>query len=102
VLIFDKLVAVKQSKGYRTGAAGTPYLHNEKAGRVSGLLPQLLNVIDETGAARLVADPQWGMQEKFDGRRLMLRKVGTTVEGINKLGLVVSVAGGIVKTCGSG
>ncbi|CQD02112.1 DNA ligase [Mycobacterium europaeum] len=92
VRIFDKLVAEKQSKGYTTGAAGTPYLHNEKAGRVSGLLPQLLNVIDETGAARLVADPQWGMQEKFDGRRLMLRKVGTTVEGINKLGLVVSVA----------
>lgn len=91
VRIFDKLVAEKQSKGYTTGAAGTPYLHDEKAGRVSGLLPQLLNVIDET-AAHLLADPQWVMQEKFDGRRLMLRKVGATVEAINKLGLVVSVA----------
>lgn len=92
VRIFDKLVAEKQSKGYTTGTAGTPYLHDEKAGRVSGLLPQLLNVIDETAAAHLLADPQWVMQEKFDGRRLMLRKVGATVEGINKLGLVVSVA----------
>lgn len=39
-----------------------------------------------------MADPQWVMQEKFDGRRLMLRKVGASVEGINKLGLIVGVA----------
>lgn len=90
--IFDKLVAEKQSKGYTEGADGTPYLQSEKAGRVSGLLPQLLNVIDEREAVRLVGDPRWVMQEKFDGRRLILRKVGTAVEGINKLGLVVSVA----------
>ena len=32
------------------------------------------------------------MQEKFDGRRMMLRKNGETVEAINKLGLVVGVA----------
>lgn len=92
VRIFDQLVAQKQSKGYTTGAAGTPYLHDEKAGRVSGLLPQLLNVIDQTAVANVVVDPHWVMQEKFDGRRLMLRKVGAAVEGINKLGLVVSVA----------
>ncbi|MBY0285526.1 MAG: WGR domain-containing protein [Mycobacteriaceae bacterium] len=90
--VFDKLVSEKQSKGYTEGAGGTPYLHSEKAGRVSGLLPQLLNVIDEREAARLVADPRWVMQEKFDGRRLILRKDGAAVEGINKLGLVVSVA----------
>lgn len=91
VRMFDKLVSEKQSKGYTQGAAGTPYLQSEKAGRVSGLLPQLLNVVDEREAARLVADPRWIMQEKFDGRRLILRKVGAAVEGINKLGLVVSV-----------
>lgn len=90
--VFEKLVADKQSKGYTAGADGTPYLHSEKAGRVSGLLPQLLNVIDESDAARVVGSPQWVMQEKFDGRRLILRKVGDAVEGINKLGLVVAVA----------
>lgn len=90
--IFEKLVADKQSKGYTEGADGTPYLQSEKAGRVSGLLPQLLNVIDEREAFRLLGDPRWVMQEKFDGRRLILRKVGDAVEGINKLGLVVSVA----------
>ena len=89
--VFAKLVADKQSKGYTAGADGTPYRHSANAGRVSGLLPQLLNTIDEADAARLVGDPQWVMQEKFDGRRLMLRKVGDAVEGINKLGLIVSV-----------
>lgn len=92
VRIFDKLVSEKQSKGYTVGASGTPYLHSEQAGRVSGVLPQLLNVISDTEADRIMADPQWVMQEKFDGRRLMLRKVGASVEGINKLGLIVGVA----------
>lgn len=92
VRIFEKLVSEKRSKGYTDGADGTPYLHSEKAGRVSGLLPQLLNVLDEGEAVRLAADPRWVMQEKFDRRRLTLRRVGTDVEGINKLGLVVSVA----------
>lgn len=94
--IFEKVLSDKRSKGYTEGATGTPYLHSENAGRVSGLLPQLLNVIDEREVARIVADPLWVMQEKFDGRRLMLRKVGAAVEGINKLGLVVSVAAPIV------
>jgi len=99
--IFDKLVSEKQSKGYTEGADGTPYLQSEKAGRVSGLLPQLLNVIDEREAARLMADTRWIMQEKFDCRRLILRKVGVAVEGINKLGLVVSVAAPIAAACSS-
>lgn len=90
--IFEKLVADKQSKGYTAGVDGTPYRHSANAGRVSGLLPQLLNVISETAAARVVGDPRWLMQEKFDGRRLILRKIGDYVEGINKLGLMVSVA----------
>ncbi|MGJ6127276.1 WGR domain-containing protein [Mycolicibacterium sp. Y3] len=92
VRIFDKLVSEKRSKGYTEGASGTPYLHSDQAGRVSGVLPQLLNVLSDTEVDRIVADPQWVMQEKFDGRRLMLRKVGASVEGINKLGLIVGVA----------
>lgn len=95
VRIFNKLVSEKRSKGYTVGASGTPYLHSEQAGRVSGVLPQLLNVISDTEVDRIVADPQWVMQEKFDGRRLMLRKAGGAVEGINKLGLIVGVAAAI-------
>ena len=97
VKVFDKLVAGKKSKGYTEGEDGTPYHHTEKAGQVSGLLPQLLNTIDDRAVARVVNDPSWLMQQKYDGRRLMLRKSGQVVEGINKLGLVVAVAAPIAQ-----
>ena len=97
VKVFDKLVAGKKSKGYTEGEDGEPYRHTDKAGQVSGLTPQLLNTIDDLEVARIVNDPIWLMQEKFDGRRLMLRKTGETIEGINKLGLVVAVASPIAQ-----
>ncbi len=97
--IFDKLVLSKTSKGYIPGEAGTPYQYTDKdtANKVSGLLPQLLNVIDEAEARRMSADAGWCMQQKFDGRRMMLRKTGGTVEAINKLGGVVGVSASIVS-----
>ena len=39
----------------------------------------------------LLIDPLYCAQEKHDGKRLMLRKQGTAVEGINRRGLIVSV-----------
>ncbi len=98
LMIFDKLVRETKAKGYTEGAAGTPYQHSDKASQISGLLPQLLNSIDEVEVARLTSNPSWGMQEKKDGRRLLLRKEGDVIEGINKKGLVVGVAESVVKT----
>jgi bifunctional non-homologous end joining protein LigD len=96
VAIFDKLVASKQAKGYSPGEDGTPY--QSDAGRqASGLLPQLLNTIDDAQVREAISDPGWVMQEKLDGRRLMLRKTGTVVEGINKLGLVINLPTTLVK-----
>ena len=93
--IFTKLVNEKQAKGYTEGAAGTPYQLNVNK-VAADVKPQLLNTIDERQAAALVGDPAWMMQEKMDGRRLILRKTGTAVEGINKLGVIVAVAQPIV------
>ena len=84
--IYDKLIREKIAKGYTAGADGTPYQHSEK--QASGVLPQLLNAIDEPQLDALLDDRQHVMQEKHDGRRLMLQKSGNTVTGINKLGLV--------------
>jgi len=98
LMIFEKTVKEKKAKGYTEGPDGTPYQHTENQSQVSGLMPQLLNSIDEAEVARLTSNPSWAMQEKKDGRRLMLRKSGDVVEGINKLGLVVSVAEPIVQT----
>jgi bifunctional non-homologous end joining protein LigD len=98
LMIFDQLVNEKKAKGYTEGANSTPYLNTTKASQVSGLLPQLLNAIDEAQVARLVSDPRWAMQEKKDGRRLLLRKEDSVVTGINKLGLTVGVPETVVHT----
>jgi bifunctional non-homologous end joining protein LigD len=93
--IFDKLVAGKESKGYTRGEDGTPYQNSGSERRSSGLLPQLLNVAGKSDLDRIIADPAWCLQEKLDGRRMMVRKSGDTVEAINKLGLVVSISDAI-------
>lgn len=96
--IFERLVREKRAKGYTEGANGTAYQHTGNGDRVSGLLPQLLNAIDEAEAARLVSDPRWAMQEKKDGKRLLLRKEAGVVTGINKLGLTIGVPETVVRT----
>ena len=71
-----KLVSEKKAKGYTEGPDGTPYQNTPKEDRVTGLLPQLLNPIDEQEVKRLLKDPAWAMQEKLDGRRVLVRKTG--------------------------
>jgi len=87
--VFDKLVKEKKTKGYTEAPEGTPYRHAEPT--VSGLVPQLLNPIEEDPALRLLRDDAWCLQEKKDGRRLLLRKEGDHVTGINRKGLVVGL-----------
>jgi bifunctional non-homologous end joining protein LigD len=89
--IYDKLVAEKTAKGYTPGVDGTPYQHTDKAHAASGVHCQLLNPIEEDQVGGLLADPAYWMQEKHDGRRLLVRKQGETVTGINRLGLVVAL-----------
>jgi bifunctional non-homologous end joining protein LigD len=85
--IFDKIVAEKMSKGYTTAASGTPYVGTDKAGKVSGLLPQLLNVIDDLTLELCLNNNIHCAQEKFDGRRTMVRKA-SSVDGVNKKGIL--------------
>ncbi len=89
--IYDKLVRDKTAKGYTPGESGTPYQDSGQEAQASGILPQLLNAIEAPEAARLIQDSRWLMQEKFDGRRLLIRRSATGVEGINRNGLVVAL-----------
>jgi bifunctional non-homologous end joining protein LigD len=89
--IYDKLIAEKTAKGYTPGADGTPYQGTDKANAATGIHCQLLNPIDESDADRLIADPAWWMQEKHDGRRLLIRKQDGAITGINRLGLTVAL-----------
>ncbi|MEX0774651.1 MAG: WGR domain-containing protein [Phycisphaeraceae bacterium] len=89
--IFDKLVAEKTAKGYSPGADGTPYQQTDRESRATGILPQLLNAIDQTQALRLIADDAWAMQEKLDGKRILIQKADQVVTGINRSGLSVAL-----------
>ncbi len=88
---YDKLVREKMAKGYTPGENGTPYQHSDKADRVTGILPQLLNPIDYGEVKRLLRNPAWCLQEKFDGKRTLLQKKGDTVTAINRKGLVIGL-----------
>jgi bifunctional non-homologous end joining protein LigD len=89
--IFAQLVREKTAKGYTPGESGTPYQHTEQAGRSTGLVPMLLNPIEATEVGPLLADPEWCLQEKFDGRRLLIEKAGDRVVGCNRRGLAISL-----------
>lgn len=90
--VFQRLVKEKTAKGYTVGEDGTPYHGTENAGRNTGIRPQLLNPIDETEVEAYLDDSAFWMQEKFDGKRMLLHKVGDgTIEGINRRGLNVAI-----------
>jgi bifunctional non-homologous end joining protein LigD len=97
--IFDKLVAEKKGKGYTEGEGCTPYTGATDK-QASGVVPQLLNPIEEEQIEALIANDDWCAQEKFDGRNRLLRVAPAAmrtvpgvceVQGINKLGLVVGI-----------
>lgn len=88
---FDKLVAEKMGKGYTTGESGTAYQDTPNEASYTGVLPQLLNPVDESELERLLSDPAWVMQEKHDGERRMVSNVGGEFFGINRKGLRVAL-----------
>jgi bifunctional non-homologous end joining protein LigD len=93
---FTKLVNEKKSKGYAEGEAGTPYQHAEQQNRVTQILPQLLNPIEESELDSLLGDDNWCAQEKHDGKRIRIRKEGAAIHGINKKGLIVGLPSPVV------
>ena len=64
---------------------------SKDSGEDSGIRCQLLNPVEEVEITRLLTDDRYCLQEKHDGRRLMVRKRGDEITGINRRGLVVSV-----------
>lgn len=89
--IYEKLISEKMAKGYTSGQNGTPYQHTDREAQVSGIECQLLNAIDESEVARLVNNSAFAMQEKYDGKRTLVRQLITGTDGINRKGLIVSL-----------
>jgi bifunctional non-homologous end joining protein LigD len=95
--IFDALVRSKLAKGYTPGESGTPYEGTSSEKRSTGILPQLLNQIKESEVAGLVADQAFFMQEKKDGKRVLIRKESGDVTGINRKGLAIGLPEPVAK-----
>lgn len=100
--VYDKLVASKVSEGYTTGESGVAFQGSENEQRISGLLPQLLNPIDEDELEAFLEDDRHVGQQKHDGERRMLRAVaGVEVVGINRKGLTVPLPVPVVESVAS-
>jgi bifunctional non-homologous end joining protein LigD len=95
--IYDRLVQEKTSKGYTPGEDGTPYQHTDKSDQFGGINCQLLNPIEDTQVQQFIDDPAFCAQEKFDGRRVLVRKEGPVLEGINRKGLIAGIPSSVVS-----
>lgn len=94
VKVWEKLVNSKLAKGYR-------HMTEDSQGATIPVadLPEtpteiqcvLLNPVDEEECERLLDDPGWAAQPKFDGVRFMLGRKDGRVYALNRKGKVVSV-----------
>ena len=99
VKVWTKLINSKLAKGYR-------HMTDE----IQGAIPQaevpetpteiqccLLNPVDEEECERLLDDPEWAAQPKFDGVRFMLGRKDGKVYALNRKGKRVSVPNQIAR-----
>ena len=94
--IYDKLVKSKTLKGYAPGAQGPQYVNTDTDARETGVRCQLLNCIEVSKVTQYIHDDDWWAQEKYDGKRMFLRKTDT-VTAINRNGLTVGAPDVIIK-----
>jgi len=96
---YDKLVKSKTSKGYKPGAEGPQYVHTDTDTRDTGIQCQLLNFIEESQVSQYIDDDDWWAQEKYDGRRMLLRKTDS-ITTINRNGLTVGAPDAVLTSAG--
>ena len=97
--VYDTLIRKKTAKGYTPGPDGTRYQHTQHEQRDSGIVCQLPHPVAGPGhLAALIESPDFCMQEKFDGRRLLIRKYENVLEGVNRRGLKVGVPEPVFRT----
>jgi len=93
--IYDKLVKSKTSKGYISGEEGSHYVDADT--RDTGVQCQLLNFIEESKVIQLINDDSWWAQEKYDGKRMLIRKTDA-ITAINRKGFSVGAPDTILKS----
>ncbi len=89
--IYDKLIREKMAKGYKPGAEGVVTPPPESPNKHIGIHCQLLNPLHEQQLDQMLLNPDYWMQEKLDGRRLLIKKAGDQITGVNRLGFPTAV-----------
>lgn len=95
---FDKLITSKTAKGYRPGEDAGDYVHLESDAADTGIFPQLLNEIEKHQVAFYIANDDWSAQQKYDGKRMLLKKEGDQVTAINRTGKSVGAPKAIIDS----
>lgn len=85
--VFDSLVKEKTSKGYTEGESGAVFQSKSLVERITGIVPQLLNKIKEEDLDQYLKDDSFIMQEKMDGKRIIVKAENGKITAINKKGL---------------
>lgn len=97
LVIYGKLVSEKTAKGYTEDIAGRTFTGIPQVeAKKTGVLPQLLNEIEESEIEKYINDPEWCAQEKYDGVRRMIIKTGSDVVGTNRKGLALGISQEII------
>lgn len=85
--IYDKLVLSKASKGYVPDEDSSEYVYESDQVK-TGIHCQLLNPIDKEELQGYIQSDAWWMQEKKDGKRMLIKKTDELI-AINRKGLSV-------------
>lgn len=89
---YDKKVKEKVGDGYTPDDTAKAFVSTSLEERFTGIVPQLLNPISPQEAERLLADPDWILEEKHDGHRRFLRHESAAATlSINRKGLAVGM-----------
>jgi len=98
--IYEKLVKSKTAKGYRPVGSGSGLGMIAAQRADTGLRPQLPVAIDaDDGHAvrSYLEDDNWGLQEKHDGRRMMIRNQDG-LAACNRNGLATATPAGVAAS----
>ncbi len=67
------------AKGYKPGADTAPATPPDSPNKHTGIQCQLLSPINEQQLDQFLLNPDYWMQEKLDGRRLLIKKDGDQI-----------------------
>jgi len=96
--IYDKLVQSKSAKAYVPDEDNTTAYIVDLEQRKKGIHCQLLNPIDTDVLQELMQDDAWCLQEKKDGKRMLIQKTETETIAINRKGLSIGAPESILSS----